>query len=503
MATINVTPQTINTAAQAAAWGDELVCAAGDYSHTPRAGLTYRAADHEVGKPLRGVLGHLGQGFACRWVSLLGGSFTDVKMHGFFYDGRETNGINYALLTGDRVELYDYCYTDRVPSGRRRIGFTVGDGPNTHDGFVAERFRHVLTGRPGDTHDHSFYIKRGGRGSRIRKGIIDRAGWFGVQLYPEALEWDMDELVIWGCGGGVVFSSESGNATVNLNGSARDCRLRNSIIGAATGRPGGQAGAAGYMVESYAASSVFRPSGNVVDNVNVYAAGGPSGRVQPGLVGVTVTNLFNEDPGFRDPANGDFTRTGTWDGRGPSELFGVTSPPPPPPPPPVDTTPPTLTWIPETPGDFARVTGPVRIGVTADEPVQTVTLSLSGPNLENLTFIERTAPYEREPAIDTTTLTDGTWTVGAYGEDIAGNISTTITRTWTVDNVPDEPPPPPPPDDCADVRAQLAAMTAERDSLRDLRDQALDERDAAAALALQLRAAATNARDTLTQAIDG
>lgn len=331
MAVLDANPQTINQVTQQAAWGDEVRCAAGDYSHTPRAGLTYHAFDHEEGKPLRGVVGHLGQGYGCRWVSLLGGAFTDVKMFGFFYDGRETNGINYALLTGDRVELYDYCYTDRVPSGRRRIGFTVGDGPNTHDGFVSERFRICLTGQPGNTHDHPFYVKRGGAGGRIRKGIIDRAGWFGVHLYPEAEGWDLDELVIWGCGGGVVFSSEAGNPTVNLNGSARNCRLRNSIIGAATGRPGGQRGAAGYMVESYAASSTYRPVGNVVDNVNVWAAGGPSGRVQPGLVGVTVTNLQGYDPGFRDPTNGDFTRAGGWDGRGPAELHTTTPPPPPPP----------------------------------------------------------------------------------------------------------------------------------------------------------------------------
>jgi hypothetical protein len=350
MAERPATPSTIASVVSAAQAGDVILMGLGTYPSLPRkSGLTYRAFDHgEPGRAVKDTRGHLGQGFQVRVTDFLGGSYSGVTYEGIFWDTRERRGINGAVLSGRDVGFLGCVAVDRPTDGSRRIMLTPL-GPSTSqpfEGFVWSEGRVHLQGKWKDTHDHPFYLKHCLR-PRITDSLIYDAGWFPLHLYPNCDEGDFSGLVIWGCGSAAAFSAEnaSANPSAGLTGASERNRLARSIIGAGHGRPGGQSGGGGYLIESYAPSGAPRPVGNVVEWCFLTRFGGTAQLVQPGIgdrVALVDCVTGDADPGFTDPAGGDFRlRPGSPAlGYGPAWIQPQGAPPPPPPPDPEPEPPP-------------------------------------------------------------------------------------------------------------------------------------------------------------------
>lgn len=342
MAVVSVTPATIVSVVSAAQAGDVIELGPGTYPSLPRkSGLTYRAFDHgEPGKAVKDTRGHLGQGFGVRVTDFLGGSYSGVKYQGIFWDTREKRGINGAVLSGRDVEFHGCVAVDRPTDGSRRIMLTPLGSGGPFEGFAWIEGRVHLQGKWKDTHDHPFYLKNCLR-PRIVDSLIYDAGWFALHLYPNCDEGDFSGLVIWGCGSAAAFSAE--NATANpsagITGASERNRITRSIIGAGHGRPGGQSGGGGYLIESYAPSGAPRPTGNVVSDCFLTRFGGTAQLVEPGIsdrVALDRVVQTDLDPGFTDPANGDFRlKPGAPAvGYGPTWIQPHGAPPPSEPPPP-------------------------------------------------------------------------------------------------------------------------------------------------------------------------
>jgi len=340
MAIIPVTPATISTGINSAQAGDVIELGPGTYPSLPRrSGLAYRAQDAgEPGRAVKDVRGHLGQGFGVRVTDYMGGSYSGTTFEGIFFDAREqpsSRGINWALLTGTGdVGFIDCSFTDRPEDGGRRIGITPLGGSAPFDGLVIERCRFYRTGKFKDTHDHPLYLKRA-RNVRVVDSIFHDAGWFTLHLYPDCDDSRFERLVIWASGSAVAFSAENSgaNPSAGITGASERNILSGSILGAGHGRPGGQSGGGGFLVESYAPSAGPRPVGNIVERCFLTRFGGTAQLVQPGIsdrVALADVILSDADPGFSDLVNGDFRlRAGAAAlGFGPSYIQPQGAPPP-------------------------------------------------------------------------------------------------------------------------------------------------------------------------------
>lgn len=341
MAVVSVTPATIVSVVSAAQAGDVIELGPGTYPSLPRkSGLTYRAFDYgEPGKAVKDTRGHLGQGFGVRVTDFLGGSYSGVKYQGIFWDTREKRGINGAVLSGRDVEFHGCVAVDRPTDGSRRIMLTPLGSGGPFEGFAWIEGRVHLQGKWKDTHDHPFYLKHCLR-PVIKDTLIYDAGWFPLHLYPNCDGGWFDNLVIWACGSAVAFSGDSvsTNPSVGLTGRSDDNTVIGCIIGAGHGRPGGQSGGGGYLIESYAGGGQV-PTGNVVSDCFLTRFGGTAQLVQPGIsdrVALDRVVQTDLDPGFTDPANGDFRlKSGAPAlGFGPTWIQPQAAPPPSEPPPP-------------------------------------------------------------------------------------------------------------------------------------------------------------------------
>lgn len=316
MAIIPATPSTVASAVNTAIAGDVISLGPGTYPSLPRkSNITYVAQDAvEPGRAVKDARGHLGQGFGVRVTDYMGGSYSGCVFEGIYFDARElpaSRGINWCLLTGPGyIAFYDCSFTDRPNDGGRRIGVTPLGGSAPFERLAVERCRFHRTGKWKDTHDHPLYLKRC-RYVVVRDSIFHDAGWFPLHLYPDCDDSIFERLVIWGCGSAVAFSAENAGASpsAGITGGSERNSLAGSIIGAGHGRPGGQSGGGGYLIESYAPSGAPRPVGNVVSDCFLTRFGGTAQLVQPGIsdrVALRNCVLTDADPGFTDPANGDF-----------------------------------------------------------------------------------------------------------------------------------------------------------------------------------------------------
>lgn len=324
MAIHTATPTTLGAIETRAQTGDTILLEAGVYTQRPnRPGVTYQAVDWAEGRVLRGTIGHLGNGMAVHFRTTFNLTAPGMTIRGVFHDTRGFGTINAGVISASGIVLEDCSAAARPNSGTRQIGYTLGTGAIRVSGIRFTRCRHHPTGQPGQALDHAFYLKNC-TGNTFTDCLIYDGGRFPFHLYTDADNNRMERCVVWGSLGCVTFSGAADATT----GTTRYGTSDNNLM---TGCILGQA-SRGALIESWTSDPSRPVIGNVVQDTMVWPR--PGGPVWDGKPGVTTRGLVTRDPGFRDPARGDFTRTGTYDGYGPTYLYQATTPPPPPPPPP-------------------------------------------------------------------------------------------------------------------------------------------------------------------------
>lgn len=320
MAILNANPGNISTITGQAVAGDTIRLAAGVYGVFPqRANVVFEAEDWEVGRVLRGTTGHLGNGMGVRVTVPLNINQPGMTLRGIYHDTRGSSSINAGVISASGVVFEDCASSARPTSGARQIGYTLGTGAIRVSGIRFSRHRHHPTGQPNQNLDHAFYLKNC-TGCRIEDTLIYDGGRFPLHLYTNADNNVFDRTVIWGSGGCVTFSGASDASTgTSVYGTSDNNTMRGCILG----------NARIDMIGAWVSDPNRHVSGNIVDACMMWRGNGLA--PYPGAVrGVTITNTVTRDPGFRSPSTGDFTRTGTYDGYGPPQLFGAVTPPPPP-----------------------------------------------------------------------------------------------------------------------------------------------------------------------------
>lgn len=323
MAVLNASPSTLQAVEAQAQQGDVIALLAGTYATRPsRSGVTYQAVDWEPGRVLRGTTGHLGQGMAVRFTGAWNFSDPGVRVRGVFHDTRGLGSINAGVFSASGVVLEDCASAARRSDGGRQIGYTLGTGAIRVSGVQFIRHRHHPTGQPNNTLDHAFYLKNC-TDCLFQEVLVYDGGRFPFHLYTNADLNKFERCVVWGSGGCVTFSGASDSTTgTSVYGTSDN----NLIVGCILG-----ANRLGSCVESWTSDASRPVAGNVVRDTLIFPGSGRS--AFDGKPWVQVIGAVNRNPGFRDPVNGDFTRTGEYDGFGPPQLFGTATPPPPPPPP--------------------------------------------------------------------------------------------------------------------------------------------------------------------------
>ncbi len=306
---------------------------ANPYTLTLKSGVNYVAEDWAEGRVLKGTTGHRGQGLGVRITNTLTTSATDVGLFGVYHDTSGAPSINAFLVQSNNVKLYDSATWHRRNDGGRQIGITV---LNNASGFTLVRCRLGATGAAGTQYDHALYLKSP-FGFYVADCIVSDGGYYPFHLYPYARNGIIDRTVVWGGVRAITFSGE------NLK--------QNGSVGLST--TGGQWSDGFYVSENNVFTGMILASrtGSVIEtwtpnaspprpvrNCAVRDSLVLPGSIIPGsLPGVALSGIRAAtqplNPGFKDPTNGDFTRSGVYDGYGPQELFGLTPPPPPPPPP--------------------------------------------------------------------------------------------------------------------------------------------------------------------------
>lgn len=328
MATLNATPADISLVVGRAMPGDTIILTAGTYTAFPqKAGVTYQAFDWAPGRAIMGTTGYLGTGFGVRVTTSLNLNQPGMVLKGIHHDTRGLGSINAGVFTASNITLEDHVLTGRRTDGARQIGYTFGSGAIRVSGIRVLRARLNRVGKLNDLSDHALYMKNC-TGCRVEDTILHDAGRFPIHFYPNADNNEIIRPIIWGSMGAVVFSGANDASTGVAASNSENNVIRNGILGAGTY-------ARGYLVESQW-DGVQPGQGNRVENTNITVAGGSAGLVEPTLSGVTLTGIVDFNPAFRNASVGDFTRTGTYDGYGPAQLFGTVEPPPPPPPPPTE-----------------------------------------------------------------------------------------------------------------------------------------------------------------------
>ncbi len=141
-------------------------------------------------------------------------------------------------------------------------------------------------GAPGNKLEHSVYVAEAD-GTLITDNIMLRSGGYGVHLYPDAHDTTVSHNVMVGGGGGVIFAGEGDAASSDslveknvITDSLKYSAVRSFWGGTAVG------------------TSNFARDNCVIRNKTV--------QVDIANQGFTPTNNIIADPGFRDPAAGDY-----------------------------------------------------------------------------------------------------------------------------------------------------------------------------------------------------
>ncbi len=310
---------------------------ANPYTTLPlKAGVTYIAEDWVTDRVLKGTTGYRGKDMGVRITTALSTSVPDVQLFGVYHDTSQALTINAFLVQSNGVKAYDSAFYHRRVDGGRQIGITV---QNNATGFSLVRCRFSGTGQVGTQFDHALYLKTP-FGWTVTDTIIQDGGYFPLHLYPYARNGLVNRTVVYGGQRAVTFSGENlrTNTSVGLpaNGGqwgdgfyvSEGNQLKNVILWSRSGN----------VLETWTPNASRPVRSNSVTDALVFP-----GTVIPGsLPGVALSGIkvatLPLNPGFKNPAVGDFTREGVYDGYGPPQLFGASAPPPPPPPPPPDPT---------------------------------------------------------------------------------------------------------------------------------------------------------------------
>jgi hypothetical protein len=325
------TPSTIAAVVGQAQAGDTVVMGAGTYTTMPwKAGIHYKAHDAADGRALKGTTGHKGNGFTVKVTAPFNVNVDDVTVEGVYHDTSGLAQINAGVITGDRVRLLNMCSYARRTDGGRQIGYTIGTGTKAAAGFVYENSRHSGTGQVGSNYDHAFYFKNA-ISPRITHSIVHDGGEYPLHLYPNCDSLVVEySIVYWGqrC---ITISGENvkANTSVGFPTGAGDPTyytsdnnvFRYSILGG---------NSEGSTIEAWAPSGSGGVKNNVVQECLLWTAGrgGVANTTPP--AGVSYAGVQVKDPLFTNPAGGDYSRPGAWDGYGPKWVFTDVKPPPPP-----------------------------------------------------------------------------------------------------------------------------------------------------------------------------
>ena len=320
MAVLTATPSTLGAVEARAQQGDTILLEAGAYTTRPnRPGVTYQATDWAEGQVLRGRVGHLGEGMAVTFRTTWNLTAPGMTLRGIFHDTRGFGTINAGVLSASGLTFEDCSAAARPNSGSRQIGYTLGTGTIRVNGIRFTRCRHHPTGQAGQALDHAYYLKNCS-GCEFTDVLVYDGGRFPFHLYTNADNNRFTRCVVWGSLGCITFSGAADASTgTSAYGTSDNNLMTGCILGQAS---------RGALIESWTSDPRRPVAGNVVQDTLLWPrSGGPT---WDGKQGVTLRSTVVRDPGFRDPRNGDFTRTGTYDGYGPTYLYAATTPPPPP-----------------------------------------------------------------------------------------------------------------------------------------------------------------------------
>jgi parallel beta-helix repeat protein len=222
---------------------------------------------------------------------------SDVTISGLALDGTNATDGPSPTIDGTRIHLRG----NDITSPRAVcvfIGSTLGWGVAVDTVLTGNRI-HGCGTRPPTNKEHGIYIQSA-RGTVIEKNMIYNNADRGIQLYPDAKRTIIRRNVIWGNGEGLIFSGDGGRATSGT-------RVSRNIIGASRIR---------YNIESYWP--------DVVGTDNLVGANclwnGARGNIGPTTGFTLAAPQVVADPGFVDPAAGNFSRSA----RGACAGFGPT-----------------------------------------------------------------------------------------------------------------------------------------------------------------------------------
>lgn len=318
MATYTATPGTLASVVSSATSGDTIILSQGQYtSWSWKSGLTYRAYDHAIAKPLIDDAGHFGKGFGVVITCPLSpwSGYTDMTLQGPFIDHRGLTGSftnNFAITgTSARIKVEDFCVASIKTNGGRNIFFTVDALAGAGHEFNRFRFNGAGIQYPATDwdHDHAFYFKSqrtvqtGWTGTpfaagstpsvKIRDFIIDQGGAYPFHHYPGGKGIDVARGVIFRPYCGVVVSGNNSDGTVvGQQYWANSAYNRHDQIIIARRRD-----ASGHFFiehqDEYSGNDDFGFSGphdNQFNYVGLYQDGGLSGFIEPGYGTVQTLN---------------------------------------------------------------------------------------------------------------------------------------------------------------------------------------------------------------------
>lgn len=327
MADLTCTPANRASVVAGAQGGDTIIHAPGTYpAWTWRAGLTYRAADHEPWKAIDGTRGHYGAGFACRItqpdISINDPSLGGMKWEGFWHDVRgdgNTGFTNNLVVKAPGFEARDFCVTAKKANGGRNIYCTpllTSQGA----GVIIERFRINGVGQPNQSLDHAFYFECpagwggpywiGTPAVTVREFIITEGGAYPMHFFPAGSGIDISRGLIYKARRGTTFSgSQSTSYAAELRGTSHHNRIRYMLWSDRA-----EAGGSWAHIEYYREAGAALPYENHITDSAVYRGNGEPTTHNPDGVtlgcfdfaNTTLNNTLGQTPGYADPDNGDF-----------------------------------------------------------------------------------------------------------------------------------------------------------------------------------------------------
>jgi Big-like domain-containing protein/uncharacterized protein DUF1565 len=317
-------------------------------------------------------------------------------------DATNVSQVVAVQLFGDYGKLTD---SEVFGADQDRIGVQIGYQRTVAGVEVAYNRIHDF-GIPSSIYDHGIYIDLSDGAQVHDNYIYDDAGGYGIQLWTHSMNGHIYRNTIDGNGQGsmIIAGQQNANGGPSSNNEIDHNIFSNPVSGKniAVFWSGGAAG-----------------SGNSVHD-NVYWGGGFDS-----ATGVAYSNNLAADPQYTNRPAKDFTlTTGS-----PATGYGVAAPAPPPPP----------QVAPSGSSSIlagASLSGTVSWTVTANVPVATVEFSANG------TTVATVAGSPATTSLDTTSLPNGTATLGFTLVLADGTRYPTTVGTVTIANPPTNTPPP-------------------------------------------------------------